>query len=74
MVFHPTWSEWMWVLTTTSTAARSTPAERSAARKPVFNWSRGGMWGRWRSLPTPVSTTTVNPSTSMIQLWIAMCH
>ena len=40
---------------------------RAAAtpRKSVFRWSSGGIVGRSRSLPTPVSTNTVSPSTSI---------
>lgn len=49
----------MWVLTTTSTSSGRTPASARRARKSVLRWARDGTCGRSRSLPTPVSISTV---------------
>jgi hypothetical protein len=62
----------MWVLITTSTAAGSTPVRCNDFRKSVLRWSSGGVAGRSRSLPAPVSTSTVRPSTSITHVCIAI--
>src|SRR5882757_9082740 len=59
---------------TTSTSVGSTSARPSASKKSVLSPASPGRCGRSRSLPTPVSTTTVSPSTAMTQLCMMTRH